>query len=301
MSSDRKGDWCQRFDGGQVFAWDPRPEDIEIRSLARGLLEPRFQGQTRDDRELYMVAEHCVRGSYVVPPEEALAFLLHDGHEWLFRDVGAPVKRHVDMVGYKQGAECFQQVINQRFGLSPVAHHATAVKHADLVMLATEQRDLMGPAPAKWLPMPDPLPDVIVPWTWREAERRFLARFEELTDVHVGGPAAPPAAPSTDVRRLRRIEWAARHVHDGAALEPLLTRERVEAHMHARGWTRGEERATGGYYWIHAEHDAITLPLRPSRVWWQSHFALGGYDVSDAIAVLADMLPEHGEWENVHG
>jgi len=104
-----------------------------------------------------------------------------------------------------------------------------------------------------------------------------------------------------EVRRLRRIEWAARHVHDGAALEPLLTRERVEAHMHARGWTRGEERATGGHYWIHAEHDPITLPLRPSRVWWQSHFALGGYDVSDAIAVLADMLPEHGEWENVHG
>lgn len=183
MSNDRIGDWCQTIDGQQVYAWDAQPEEVTIRALARGLLEPRFQGQTRDDRELYMVAEHCVRGSYIVPTEHALAFLFHDGHEWLFRDAPRPVKRHPDMAGYSRGCEQFQRVINRRFGLPIEAHNHPVVKHADMVMLATEQRDLMGPPPAKWQAMPAPLPDVIVPWTWREAEARFLARFAELGGV----------------------------------------------------------------------------------------------------------------------
>ena len=54
------------------------------------------------------------------------------------------------------------------------------VKHADLVMLATEKRDLLGPEPKAWIPMPAPLDERIEIWPADVAEDAFLDRFAEL-------------------------------------------------------------------------------------------------------------------------
>jgi len=153
---------------------------ITLAAIARGLLEPRFCGGTRADRRLYTVTEHCVRGSYAIEPALAPAFLLHDAHEWPFRDLAPAAKRHPAMRGYRLGCRRFQRVVNARFGLAPDADRDPRVKAVDLTMLATEQRDLMGPAPAKWGALPPPLPDPIVPWDAAAAEARFLARAAEL-------------------------------------------------------------------------------------------------------------------------
>jgi hypothetical protein len=56
------------------------------------------------------------------------------------------------------------------------------VKEADLIVLATEKRDLLGPPPRLWRDLPPPLPKTLVPYSSpRWACRQFLMRFTELT------------------------------------------------------------------------------------------------------------------------
>jgi len=56
------------------------------------------------------------------------------------------------------------------------------VKHADLVLLATERRDLMPPNNDTWslLEGIEPLREVINPWGPEKARREFLNRWVEL-------------------------------------------------------------------------------------------------------------------------
>lgn len=135
-------------------------------------------------------AEHSVRCSYVGPEEEALWRLLHDGSEAYMVDLPRPIKRHPDLFRYRAQEQVNQHAIFLRFGL-PSGFDAwgnvwmpESVKIADEILLATEARDLMGNAALeRWSSLKDvqPLPEVIEPWTWQEAEARFLARFRELT------------------------------------------------------------------------------------------------------------------------
>lgn len=182
MTIHDRGEWLQTHSGKTLHACDAAEDELDIEDIARGLREPRFAGQT-DGPYLYTVAEHSVRASYITPPEHALAALLHDAHEFVYRDLPAPVKRHKLLRGYKQLAEQFQWVINCWAGLDVIAHRHDAVHHADMVMLATEKRDLMGPEAGDWGRLPDPLPGTIVPWTPNAAMIRFLERYYELRGI----------------------------------------------------------------------------------------------------------------------
>jgi hypothetical protein len=177
--SARVGDWCQSRTGRQLWPWDPRPEDIDARDLAYGLREPRFASQTLGALVL-TVAQHSTAASYLVPPEHALAAHLHDAHEAVFKDIPAPIKRHPALREYVAAAERYQRAINAWAGLAPDAHLHPAVKHADLVLLATEARDLMAPPPAAWFPMPAPLAERVVALPPDEAAEQWLARLSEL-------------------------------------------------------------------------------------------------------------------------
>jgi len=53
---------------------------------------------------------------------------------------------------------------------------------ADLVMLATEGRDITNFV-QYMVDLPDPLPDIIKPWSWEEAEHRFLYRAKVLLNL----------------------------------------------------------------------------------------------------------------------
>jgi len=60
--------------------------------------------------------------------------------------------------------------------------HDPRVKDADLRALATEVRDLM-PAAAYWdeQQLPEPLPLTITPFSPKDAEKKYLERFREVS------------------------------------------------------------------------------------------------------------------------
>jgi transposase len=113
----------------------------------------------------------------ILPPGLALWGLLHDAGEAYLTDLPRPVKQSLP-----QFSELEDRVLRQvavRFGLSwPMPPE---VKLADNRLLATEARDLMAPWPDDWRLDVEPLPDRIVPLTWQDAERLFLAEFTRLT------------------------------------------------------------------------------------------------------------------------
>lgn len=182
--TERKGDWQQTFTGRQFWPCDPRPEDVCIEDIAHALsMQCRFAGHCRT---FYSVAEHSVRVSWYIESRTEtlygtkLAGLLHDATEAYCVDVPRPLKRH--LVGYAEIEGRLARVIEQWAGLAPCALDAPTVKRADETLLITEQRDLMGPAPALWTFAMNvvPLAEVIVPWSQERAEHEFMARYNML-------------------------------------------------------------------------------------------------------------------------
>jgi hypothetical protein len=171
---------------GRYFDFlNPSPDSIDITDIATALSRmPRFTGHTK---EFYSVAQHSVAVSRLVPPEHALAGLLHDASEAYMGDLASPLKQLVP--DYKAIEKRVERAICQRFGLAfPLD---PCIKKADLTMLVTERRDLM----------PRPLPENggtdavawsdfrgiatlaghVRPMTSEQAYRWFLRRFHELT------------------------------------------------------------------------------------------------------------------------
>lgn len=189
MDTTREGDWIQLYSGHPFWPTDPRAEDLCIEDIAHSLaLENRYSGATRVP---YSVAEHSVRVAEYVRARAVnahwdaervrnatLAGLLHDGSEGLgWKDIARPLKYHPKMRDYREGCKNCQQVVWDAFGAVVTEDVLRLVKEADNVLLATEKRDLLKPSSIPWGPLPDPLPDVIIPWNWEMAERRFLRGF----------------------------------------------------------------------------------------------------------------------------
>jgi hypothetical protein len=168
-------DWIQTFTGRKFHSLGPTPEQFHVEDIAHSLsLLCRFNGHCLT---FYSVAEHSVRVARILPPGLALWGLLHDAGEAYLTDLPRPVKQSLP-----QFSELEDRVLRQvavRFGLSwPMPPE---VKLADTRLLATEARDLMAPWPDDWRLDVEPLPDRIVPLTWQDAERLFLAEFTRLT------------------------------------------------------------------------------------------------------------------------
>jgi hypothetical protein len=140
--------------------------------------------------------------SYHVPEEDALWCLLHDATETYLGDVVRPLK--IALPGYRKIEDKVMEAICERFGLQKddefnqagwlkrlwwrllgrKAWMPPAVKRADQRIVEDERRALKEPLPEGWVPLTKrgpPLGVKIESWDWQEAERRYLARFEELT------------------------------------------------------------------------------------------------------------------------
>lgn len=163
---------------GRIFDYrSPRPSMIDIGDIARGLsCESRFNGHTR---AFYSVAQHATIASWLVPQPFALEALLHDASEAYLKDLPSPLKALCP--DYRAIEARVDAAIRARFGLPPTP--SREVKVVDLMMLATEKRDLMPACPMPWpcLDGIEPFRPVIVPWRPEDAEKAFLETFERLT------------------------------------------------------------------------------------------------------------------------
>jgi hypothetical protein len=171
---------------GRYFDFSrPTADMIDIEDIAHALSrQNRFTGHTRD---FYSVAQHSVAVSDLVPPEHALAGLLHDASEAYMADMNSPLKQLVPE--YKAIEQRVEGAICARFGLAYPLD--PCVKQADLRMLVTERRDLMPkPRPEfhatdmiawSWARGIEPVRKRVYPQPSREAYLRFMLRFTELT------------------------------------------------------------------------------------------------------------------------
>jgi hypothetical protein len=167
--------WMQTFTGRKFYPLNPKPENIDLRDIAHALaLQCRFGGHCQ---VFYSVAEHSVRVCRALPAEHQPWGLLHDAAEAYLTDIPRPIKGRFG--DYRKFEADLLAAVGERFGLGPGPNET--VMDMDNTLLATEARDILGPAPDMWSPLPRPLPDKLVPWpNWRDAEDRFLAVADRL-------------------------------------------------------------------------------------------------------------------------
>jgi len=172
--------WIQTYSGVAFDLEHPRPEMVVLEDIAVALSRiPRFNGHTQGGS--YSVAQHSIGVSHLVPPEHAKWGLMHDAAEAYAGDMTSPVKW---MIGqpYRDLESRILCAVAERFDLP--FHGSTvddsqhiypgAVEHADLVMLATEKRDLMGPEPQPWVDLPEPRERNIEPLSANGARIAFM-------------------------------------------------------------------------------------------------------------------------------
>lgn len=170
--------WLQTYLGGQLRIPEWNHDAICLEETATVLSRIcRFGGRTI---EPYMVSEHSVRVAYCVEALggsalEQFQAINHEGDEALLGfDPPAPLLQLLpDLKVIKRLAH---ESYMRRYGL-PV-DLPVVVKRADLILLATEKRDLMRPEPRRWMELPDPLPGKISPWP--NPYQRFVAKWREL-------------------------------------------------------------------------------------------------------------------------
>lgn len=169
--------WIQTYTGKKFYPLNPNPDDICIEDIAHALSNIcRFTGHVS---QFYSVAQHCVLVSYICNHENALHGLAHDFAEAYAQDLPSPIKRTKEFYVYREIENKIQRAICQKFALSE--SEPEDVKRADLLLLATEARDLMSPLHPDWNMKVKPLPFHIVPLPPEQAKRLLLDRFVELT------------------------------------------------------------------------------------------------------------------------
>lgn len=178
--------WKQSFTGLALDLACPKPEQFNIYDMAHSLATTnRYGGHCRFPM---WVGQHSLMVAEIVhatAPELALAALLHEIEEPWIGDWSSPLKwwlRHHAPEALTLVAP-IKRAGEIAFGLWEGAVDHPIIKHADLIMLATEKRDLFGPPPrAGWgdatgFVLPEPLEARCEEWTWRYTEGRFLDAF----------------------------------------------------------------------------------------------------------------------------
>jgi hypothetical protein len=181
----RKGNWMMTFTGGTFYPYDMRDEDFRVEDIAHALsMLCRYGGHCR---EFYSVAEHSVHVSRIVPPEDALAGLMHDATEAYLVDMPRPIK-----AGFPQYKDMEAKIWTHIARVFVIDEELPASVHvADGEMLWHEMAALLHPVPEghEWgmgRARPAVLrPDMIRCWSPAKAKRKFTERFEELMEAEL--------------------------------------------------------------------------------------------------------------------
>lgn len=153
-------------------------DDVSILDIAKGLSnECRFGGQCD---VFYSVAQHSLLVSSIVPAHLALEALLHDASEAYLKDFPSPLKKILPE--YSRLENKIDCKIREKFNISTVK--SPEVKLADLIILATESRDLGMEAILDYPTLKGILPASnldIAPLKPELAFSAFISKFNELT------------------------------------------------------------------------------------------------------------------------
>ncbi|HDR2864204.1 TPA: HD family hydrolase [Enterobacter asburiae] len=172
--------YIQTLSGKKFDYLNSTADDVEIEDIATALSHIcRFSGHLP---EFYSVAQHSVLCSQLVPPEFAFEALMHDAAEAYCQDLPAPLKALLP--DYQRIETLVDDLIRDKFSIS--REMSSVVKYADLVMLATERRDLEIDDGSVWpclegIPASDLIQ--IVPLRPGQAYGLFINRFNELTEL----------------------------------------------------------------------------------------------------------------------
>lgn len=191
--------WQRMLSGRRLDLLDPAPKSVEIEDIAHGLARvARWNGQTHG-AHIYSVAQHTLLVGAVLETQVAdadnslrLAVLLHDAPEYVVGDMISPFKAVIG-ASYKTVEKRLLIAIHRRFGLPAnlPAEMTARVKAADAGAAYLEATRLAGfkDAEARRFfgeqPRLSPLlqGELLTPWTAGKAKRRFLARFQALTQA----------------------------------------------------------------------------------------------------------------------
>jgi uncharacterized protein len=156
----------------------PELSEFTIEDVAHGLANIcRYAGQCS---RFYSVAEHSILVS-----ETAVGFefeaLLHDAAEAFMGDIPRPLKQLLPQ--YKKMEAAVETAIFKRFEIKwPLP---LEIKHADLRVLAAEQRQIMPEGTDEWAVVEgvSPAPIVVRHLPPDEAKLLFLQRYEHLVGM----------------------------------------------------------------------------------------------------------------------
>ena len=149
-----------------------RPEDICIEDIAHHLsMLCRWTGAMR---EFYSVAEHSIRVSYTVPPQDALWGLLHDAPEAYLGDLGR-VLRSDPVLGARYDE------LEERAMDAIVAAFPLARRMPDSVRFA-DDHEAARECQALWRPLVWGRSDRVETMPPGQAALEFLNRYRELTE-----------------------------------------------------------------------------------------------------------------------
>ena len=183
--------WMQTYTGLAFDLLNPTPEAICIEDIAHHLSQ--INRYTGASRKPITVAQHCVRVGMLLPPRLRLPGLLHEPEEAYLNDWSSPLKvvfRQIAPQIFPLLVDPIKRAVEARFGLEWLTYEDRAeIKRADLIMLATEKRDQLGPSPRDdWAassghPLQEASSDERLamrsPWSAADAEFNFLVRFSD--------------------------------------------------------------------------------------------------------------------------
>lgn len=173
--------WILTHTGRKFDPMEPRAEDVDTLDIAHSLAHLcRFNGHVS---RFYSVAEHSVHVASLVSRENQLAGLLHDAAEAYIGDITRPLKGALNELTdgvlriIEQGVHI---AVCDRFGIPYTI--PDEVHRADMIMLATERRDLMPADGELWscLTGIDPIAATLNPLPPDRAKALWLDTFEAL-------------------------------------------------------------------------------------------------------------------------
>ena len=180
MDNEIRPGFIQLYSGGMIDPLDPDPADVKIEDIAHGLARKcRFNGQVKD---YYSVSEHSILVAGLVPPEYALAGLMHDASEAYLPDVGRPIKHK--LIGFAEIEHRMMQAIITGLDLKFPDDWEAVVKISDNAIVYYEADEFCTLGSKAWGNQFGERDPDIEPWFMHmqhyEAEDAFLGAYENL-------------------------------------------------------------------------------------------------------------------------